>query len=171
MKQPQKKVFKLIKAFTLIELLVVIAIIGILAAMLMPALAAAKNKARKIACVNNLKQVTVSFRLFEGDNNDQYPMQMYPNTGATTNTALTYFQITSNYLNTPKILFCPSDTIHGNAATNFVNLSTNFTYFVNSSALEADPQMFLSGDPLAVNRSSAPFNSSSSSSSTTLSIR
>ena len=55
------------RAFTLIELLVVIAIIAILAAMLLPALAAAKQKAQDIKCVNNLKQLTIAYFSYQQD--------------------------------------------------------------------------------------------------------
>ena len=68
-------------AFTLIELLVVIAIIAILAAMLLPALAAAKAKAKQTNCLNSLQQTGLAYIMYRGENNDvNCPQRMCPDT-------------------------------------------------------------------------------------------
>jgi len=152
-------------AFTLIELLVVIAIIAILAAMLLPALAAAKRKAQKISCLNNLKQDGLAIRLWEGDNGDKYPQLVSTNSGGgeeyvssaagvaingnlTAGNMAKFFNVVSNQLTTPKILYCPSDSvgIHTTAATTFTNSDSEVSYFLGNSAVESAPEMILMGD-------------------------
>ena len=123
-------------AFTLIELLVVIAIIAILAAMLLPALAKAKDKAKGIACLSSLKQVGLSLQMYYDDNRNQIPGPYNAQTGwplysplATDDYAYKYGGI-AQLLNVgdPKAFWCPSDLYDTNSTPINTNDITSFTY-------------------------------------------
>jgi prepilin-type N-terminal cleavage/methylation domain-containing protein/prepilin-type processing-associated H-X9-DG protein len=103
-------------AFTLIELLVVIAIIAILAAILFPVFARARENARKANCASNLKQIGTGVMMYIQDYDERYPIG-YVYTGADASTAVAWCQLVVPYVKNAGIFKCPSDDSTPNATT------------------------------------------------------
>jgi hypothetical protein len=139
-------------AMTLFEVGIIIAILGLLAAVLLPMLANVEWRSSRINCVSNLKQDGIAFRLWEGDNNDKYPMAVSVTNGGAmewveAGNVAACFQVMSNELSTPRVLLCPEDTNRTYATRFSIGFgNTNISYFVGLDADESYPQRFLSGD-------------------------
>ena len=146
-------------AFTLIELLVVIAIIGLLASLLLPALARGKEQARKTSCLSRLKQWNIAFMLYAEDNEDSIPRESAIDGGTTINLwiqvqtsstrdvwynalpeyadgrrAATYYPnaVRADFYDRDKLFHCPSASFPKGAA---VDENVYFSYAMNSKLI------------------------------------
>lgn len=144
-------------AFTLVELLTVIAIIGILAALLMPALEQSKARARRIECVSNLRETGLASHLFENDHGGKLPTQVSTNDNGSLEFVTAGYEIynrsfyfsyqhfrpLAGALVTPKLLACPSDLTRW-PATNFVQFNNqNVSYEIGLVADANNPNAVL----------------------------
>jgi prepilin-type N-terminal cleavage/methylation domain-containing protein/prepilin-type processing-associated H-X9-DG protein len=145
-------------AFTLVEMLTVIAIIAILAALLLPAVNRSEMRAKRIVCINGLRQMGIAFQIFMHDHAGKFPMQVPMSDGGSEEFvqngyavggefyfSFHHFQAVSNELVVSKLLICPADT-----RLPAVNLSVlqnqNVSYFVGVDADYGKADSILAGD-------------------------
>ncbi len=135
----------------LIEVVVVILVIGFFAVLLLPMLNQRSNRCQKTSCANNLKQLRLAYKIWAGDNNDKYPMEVsVTNDGAmeylNTADAWKTFQVMSNELSTPKVIICPEDSLRSYATNWGEDLKNKISYFIGWDATDTNPAAILSGD-------------------------
>ena len=146
-------------AFTLVELLTVIAIIGILAALLLPAVTASKKRALRVWCINNLNQIGVAAHTFANDHNGKFPTAVSTNDGGSLEfiiasyhaqqrlyIAFQSFRPLAGELGTPRLFACPAD-LERWPATNFSKFDNrNISYVMGLKADPNIPDAILAGD-------------------------
>jgi prepilin-type N-terminal cleavage/methylation domain-containing protein/prepilin-type processing-associated H-X9-DG protein len=127
------------KGFTLVELLVVIAIVGLLAALLLPALSAARRKAQRTTCIDHLRQINLGVRMYSDDSHDATPAPDGAGLDASNTVPLYagYKAMMKNYVGLngasstqDKLFQCPADTFYPNW---LVTLGPPQNYFVQKS--------------------------------------
>jgi competence protein ComGC len=145
------------EAFNLIELMLVILVVFVLLSMLVPPRTHVRASANRTACVNNLKQIGLAYRIWANDHGDHFPASQSVILGGWREVLLTngaqgflswtnYAIIQNELAQTPRLVVCPTD--ERNPADSFSNFlsNTNLSYFVGVSANEGEPQSLLAGD-------------------------
>jgi competence protein ComGC len=138
-------------AFTRIELLVVLLVFALMALLVLPGLARAKQKRWRIQCTNNLKQMGMAFRGFAIDNDGNSPTRVSTNRLGIPGSiegmeAFRIFQVMSNEMSTPNVLVCPADSRMPAKSLGLGFSNSNLSYFVSLEAVETYPSMLLTGD-------------------------
>jgi len=159
---PRQAECKSTNGFTLMELLVVISIIAILAALLLPALSTAKERARAIRCISNFRQIGLALTLYVDDAGERVPSALdfgvafnnIPAAAATINETYLYGGVAKQLaLSNPKVLWCPSDPrnpVPAQQPTDTNVTSSSFRYLVWQQTIElANLKMTMFGRPSA----------------------
>ena len=143
-------------ALTRTEVVAVIAVLALLVFWCLPIFfglgSDSPDSSYGLTCINNLKEISLGYRVWAGDNNGKYPMEESVSNGGTMESAVSgdvvkTFQIMSNELSTPKILYCPCDSQRTNAARFDLDFSAkNISYFIGLDASSNRPQAVLAGD-------------------------
>jgi prepilin-type N-terminal cleavage/methylation domain-containing protein/prepilin-type processing-associated H-X9-DG protein len=131
--QNEKAVFRATTGFTLIELLVVVAIIGVLAAILFPVFARARENARRSSCMSNEKQLGLGFTMYAQDYDERLPSYTYR---GTSNVSGNWMDMIEPYVKSHQIYYCPSGTSIPNKDGTFdarlVNYGINYLYLTTT---------------------------------------